>query len=231
MQSTQDTPAQYLQPARFIDSDHPSVKRFAERVAGKEGGDAQRAVALFEAVRDGFRYDPYHIDLEPDAMRASALLERDYGFCIPKAALLCAAARVLGIPSRLGFATVRNHLTTPKLRRAMGTDIFPWHGFAELFLNGDWLKATPAFDRKLCERLGVAPLAFDGRHDAVFQEEDRRGNRFMEYVEDQGHFADLPLDELREALQVAYPNIMVNGVWTLEGRFEEDAVADRGKTT
>lgn len=218
---------EFLRPGTFLDSDHPDVMAFSDQVAGGRIGDRDKAVALYYAIRDGFRYDPYHIDLGPEAMRASALLARDYGFCIPKAALLAATARHQGIPARLGFADVRNHLTTPKLHRAMGTDVFVWHGFADLYLGGSWIKATPAFDQALCERFGVAPLDFDGRRDAVFQEADAHGNQFMEYLADHGRYADLPLDTLRKALEEAYPQVVRGGVWNLSGRFEDDAVADQ----
>lgn len=216
--------AEYLKPTRFIDSDHPSVIAFAERVSGGAGREADRAIALYYAVRDEFRYDPYRIDLRPEAMRASATLARGYGFCIAKSVLLAAAARVHGIPARLGFADVRNHLTTERLRRSMDTDVFVYHGYAELLLDGRWVKATPAFNRSLCERFGVATLEFDGKHDAVFQPFDRAGNRHMEYLRDHGRYADLPLEELRRAFERAYPKLMSGGVCDLSGRFEDDAV-------
>ena len=196
MGSADKSLAQYLRPTRFIDSDDPSVIAYAERVAGAEEAQLDRAVALYYAVRDGIRYDPYRIDLRPEAMRASATLARGYGFCIAKAVLLAAVARAQGIPSRLGFADVRNHLTTERLRRSMETDVFVYHGYAELLLGGTWIKATPAFNRTLCERFGVATLEFDGVHDSVFQEFDNAGNRHMEYLRDHGQHADLPLDEL-----------------------------------
>ena len=51
-----------LAPTALIDSDHPAVIAFAQRHA--VGADErERAVALTYAVRDGFRYDPYRIDL------------------------------------------------------------------------------------------------------------------------------------------------------------------------
>jgi len=225
MHSGDERLAEYLRPTRFIDSDHPNVIAFAERVAGSMGSDLERATALYYAVRDEFRYDPYRIDLRPEAMRASATLARGYGFCIAKSVLLAAAARVHGIPARLGFADVRNHLTTERLRRSMGTDVFVYHGYAELLLDGRWVKATPAFNRSLCERFGVATLEFDGVHDAVFQPFDRAGNRHMEYLRDHGRYADLPLEELRQAFEVAYPKLMSGGVCDLSGRFEDDAVA------
>jgi len=225
MHSGDERLAEYLRPTRFIDSDHPSVIGFAQRVAGGETGDLKRAISLYYAVRDEFRYDPYRIDLRPEAMRASATLARGYGFCIAKSVLLAAAARVHGIPARLGFADVRNHLTTERLRRSMATDVFVYHGYAELLLDGRWVKATPAFNRSLCERFGVATLEFDGVNDAVFQAFDRAGNRHMEYLRDHGRYADLPLEELRQAFETAYPKLMSGGVCDLSGRFEDDAVA------
>ena len=226
-----DGVAEYTGPGSFMDADHPAVKDFARRVVAglDDPGDRERAVALYHAVRDGIRYDPYRIDLRPDAMRASATLARGYGFCIAKAVLLGATARVVGIPARLGFADVRNHLTTARLRRSMGTDVFVWHGYAELFVEERWVKATPAFNRSLCERFGVPTMEFDGIRDSVFQPFDGEGKRYMEYLEDHGRFADLPLERLRAAFEAAYPRLMSGGVCDLSGRFEEDALDERGR--
>ena len=190
--------------------------------------DQEKAVALYYAVRDQFRYDPYRIDLRPEAMKASAILSRGYGFCITKATLLAAAARAHGIPARLGFADVRNHLNTERLRRSMGTDVFVWHGYAELSIGGSWVKAAPAFNRSLCERFGVPTMDFDGIHDTLFQPFDQDGNQYMEYIRDHGHFSDLPLDQLRNAFETAYPQLMADGRCDLSGRFEDDAVAGGG---
>ena len=84
-----------LAPTYLINSDHPDVVDFARRSAN---GDTERdkAVSLYYAVRDGFRYDPYQIDLAPAGMRASRVLETGMGGCVTKAALLAAAARAAG---------------------------------------------------------------------------------------------------------------------------------------
>lgn len=227
MDSRHEEWSQYLHPGVFIDSDHPDVMEFSRRFAGEVEDEREKAVALFYAVRDEFRYDPYHIDLNAPAMKASALLARGYGFCISKAVLMAAACRVQGIPTRLGFADVRNHLTTPRLRRSMGTDVFVYHGYAELLIKGAWVKATPAFNRALCERFGVAPLEFDGVQDSVFQPFDGQGKQYMEYLRDRGRHADLPLADLRRAFEEAYPSLMFEGVCDLSGRFEEDGAGDR----
>ena len=199
----------YLRPTAFIDCDHPAVAAFAEDAA-PAGEPRERAMALFYAVRDGFRYDPYRVDLRPEGMRASTVLTNGYGFCIPKAVLLAAAARRVGIPSRLGFGDVKNHISTERLRRLMATDLFVYHGYTDLYLDERWVKATPAFNRTLCERFDVAPLEFDGIHDALLQHYDRSGNRYMEYVNDRGTRADLPLDEIRAAFERYYPNLMAD---------------------
>ncbi len=91
------------------------------------------------------------------------------GHCIDKALLLAACARVLGIPSRLHFANVRNHIGTAKLEAMLGTDLLVFHGYTELFLEGRWVAATPAFNKELCAHLKVPPLEWDGRTDAIFQ--------------------------------------------------------------
>ena len=68
---------------------------------------------------------------------------------------------------------------------------------AELHLGGRWVKATPAFNRELCDKVGIAPLEFDGERDSLFQPLDLEGRRHMEYVRDRGVFADLPLEQIR----------------------------------
>ena len=214
--------AAYLRPTPYIDSDHPDVFDYAESVAGGSATDVDKAVALYYSVRDTIRYDPYNVDLRPGAMRASAVLARKYGFCVPKAILLAAAARVEGIPSRLGFADVRNHLTTERLRRLMLTDVFVYHGYVDLFLRGKWVKATPAFNNSLCERFNVPPLEFDGIHDSLLQQVDRAGNRYMEYIRDHGHFADLPLKQMLSAFEEHYPSLMSRGGYVLSGDFPDE---------
>ena len=192
-----------LSPTPIIDSDHPAVIDFANAAAGTD--DREVAVALFYAVRDGFRYDPYRLDLSPAGMRASAVLEKGYGWCVTKATLLTAVCRARGIPARLGFADVRNHLSTQRMREVMGTDIFLWHGFTEIRLDGQWLKATPAFNIELCDKFDMLPLEFDGRADSIYHPFDKAGHRHMEYIADRGSYDDVPLEQMIAELSAAYP--------------------------
>jgi len=217
-----DEPGIYLEPTFFIDSDNPTVVDYARAAVEGAAGATEVAVQLFYAVRDDIRYDPYRISLDREELRASACLERGYGFCVPKAILLAAACRAMGVPARLGFADVRNHLATKRLLDLIRTDIFIYHGYTEILLDGRWVKATPAFNLTLCEKFGVLPLEFDGSGDAVFHPFDGEGRRHMEYVNDRGSFADLPYEEMTADFAALYPR------WASEeGDFAAEAEAER----
>jgi len=196
-----DNLKQYLIATDIIDSDHPDVRAFAADRIGNAAKAVDKAVQLYYAVRDEIRYDPYHPFFLPEHYRASNVLKGRRGFCIPKVSLLCASGRASGIPSRAGFANVRNHLATRQLLEFLGTDVFVFHGFAEFFLEGKWVKATPAFNRELCERHGVAPLEFNGREDSIFQPYNNEDRKFMEYLEFLGSYADIPVNDIVTAFK------------------------------
>ena len=197
---------EYLQSTRFLDSDSDAVRGFAQQAAGAETSDIGRAVKLFYAVRDGIRYDPFAISLEPETYIASHVLATKSAYCIPKAILLAAAARALGIPCAIGLSDVVNHLTTEKLKERMGgKTYFMHHGYAVMYLEGRWVKAAPAFNIELCTRFGVLPTEFDGRSDAIFQPYDAHERRHMEYVKDHGMWTDFPLEKVAADFRAFYP--------------------------
>lgn len=211
----------YLAPTFYLDGDHPVVRDFAERTVAGAADARSRAVRLFYAVRDGWRYDPFAIKLEPAYFVASHVLEVKGAFCIPKAILLAAAARVVGIPAGLGFSDVVNHLTSDKLRARMGgKTLFIHHGYAVLWLGDRWLKAAPAFNIELCDRFGVRPTEFDGTDHAVFQEFDARDRRHMEYVADHGMWSDFPFERIATDFRAFYPS---TAFAETTDRFEDDA--------
>ncbi|MCI0486334.1 MAG: transglutaminase family protein [Blastocatellia bacterium] len=195
---------EFTAPTQTIESTHAAVARFARQCAGDAPSDIRRAVRLYYEVRDRVRYDPYRIDLSVEGMKASRTLESGHGWCVSKAVLLAAACRAIGIPARLGFADVRNHLSTARMRQRMATDIFYWHGYTEMLLRGRWVKATPAFNIELCEKFRLLPLEFDGENDSLYHPYDADGNRHMEYVNHRGVYADLPLEEIITTFQQEY---------------------------
>src|SRR5882762_6736149 len=216
------TSENYLSATYFLDHDSPTVSHFAVEASKGIGGEREKAVSLYYAVRDNIRYDAYRIDFSREGFRASRALTDGYGFCISKAALLSAAARHVGIPARMGFGDVRNHLSTEKLRLKMKTDIFVFHGYSELWIDGRWVKATPAFNLSLCTKFGVLPLEFDGREDSVFHPFDAKGQRHMEYVRDRGTYADVPFDEIMVEFRALYPGFGIGG-GAAQGDFAAEA--------
>jgi transglutaminase-like putative cysteine protease len=214
---------EYLAAGEFIDSSNPDVQAFAEKVTAGTSGFVERAVKLYYAVRDEILYDPYYAGEARSYFRASDCLRAGRGFCIPKAALLAATARSVDIPARVGYADVRNHLSTKKLREVVGGDLFIWHSFAELYMDGRWVKATPAFNLRLCQRFGVNPLEFDGRHDSLFHEYDQGGRRHMEYVRQRGDYPDVPYQEIIADFKSLYPRWMALGSGEGHGDFATEA--------
>lgn len=196
----------YLRPTYFIESDHPLIKAFAEKHSRSGKTDPEKAVSIYYAVRDDIRYNPYSIEFSKASMKASTILARGDGYCVAKAVVLAACLRSQEIPARLGFADIKNHLSTQRLRKLMGTDIFVYHGFTEIFLNGKWLKATPAFNLSLCLKFNVKPVEFDGINDSILHPYNNAGKPHVEYLKDHGSFADLPWDTITSELIKHYPN-------------------------
>jgi transglutaminase-like putative cysteine protease len=196
----------YRQPADLVDSNHPEIQAYAGRVAGA-GSAREKALRLYYAVRDDLRYDPYNTPMKREAYRASTTLAAGHGSCVNKAGLMAAVCRASGIPARLGYADVRNHMTTKRLAELMGSDVFFYHGYTDVWLDGRWVKATPAFNRELTDRFGLKPLDWDGVSDSIYHPLDLGGRRHMEYLAYRGVFADIPFDEIRGAFRHYYPRM------------------------
>jgi transglutaminase-like putative cysteine protease len=208
-----------LSPSATVDSDHPAVVSFAKEHTEGAQGDGERAVRLYYAVRDGIRYDPYSVQLTVPGLRASATVEAGRAWCVPKAVLLAAACRALEIPARLGFADVKNHLSTRRLREAMKSDVFYWHGYTAIQIEGRWLKATPAFNIELCDKFRIKPLEFNGREDSIYHPFDLEGRRHMEYLRFHDEYDDVPIDEIMASFTKHYTGTVYD---TPSGNFEDE---------
>jgi transglutaminase-like putative cysteine protease len=208
----------------LLDTGHPELRRFTAAALGSAESPRERAVRLFYAVRDGIRYDPFTCSSHRADYRASAIAGTARNWCVPKAVLLAAAARAAGIPAAVGLADVTNHLTSEKLRRALGgSDLFVDHGYAALWLDGRWVKAAAVFNRELCDRFEVQPTEFDGEHDALLQEYDAAQRRHMEYLRDDGLYDDLPFETVMADFRRHYPPGIFDIAAQQSGpRFEDD---------
>lgn len=197
----------YLAATEFYDYEHPLVQEFVKStLTGVPDNPVEQAKALYLASRDQIGYNPYVFSTDASTFRASYVLEHKRSYCIPKAILLGAAARAIGIPSRLGLADVKNHISSPQLIEWLRSDIFRMHGYIELFLEGKWVKATPAFDARLCSVMKVQPLEFNGLEDSIFQPFTENGEHHMEYINDYGQFEDVPHKLIIDTIKHHYPH-------------------------
>jgi transglutaminase-like putative cysteine protease len=196
----------YLAPAEFIDSDHPAIVSFAARTVSPDAPAAEKARRFYLAARE-VRYDPDLDFTDPEVFRASSVLRAGAGYCVGKAALCAALCRAGGLPARVGFADVTNHLSSERLREKMGTNYFAWHGFTEVKLGDRWIKASPTFNSTLCDRFGVPALDFDGSCDALLQAYDAEGRTFMRYEVMHGAFHDVPTKFLIAEMARRYPSM------------------------
>jgi transglutaminase-like putative cysteine protease len=214
---------EYLEPGRCIDSDHPALVEFAEKSRGSSRDPVEQAVRLYYAVRDGIRYNPYVFSRDPETLKGSHALLSGESYCVPKATLLAACARHCAIPARIGLADVRNHLASPRLLELLRGEVFAMHGYTELYLQGRWVKATPAFNLELCRLFKVAPLEFDGLGDSVLHPFDQQGQRYMEYLIDHGRFADVPQALFFGHLAAVYPHLFGEDAPLLMGNIQAEA--------
>lgn len=196
----------YLRPTGFIDCNNQLVIDYAHAKTAAGKTDKEKVVDLYLAVRDDILYNPYNLILQPEEISASLTLKRGSGYCIEKSLLLCAVGRVHGIPSRLGFSIVQNHLSTRKFVEMLRTDKFVFHGYNEFWIDGRWVKCTPAFNKTLCEKFGTKPLEFDGENDSIFAEYNG-GQKYMNYLHEYGQFDDFPFDLFVQELRIHYPHL------------------------
>lgn len=215
-----------LAPTELLDHESPQVRRFVEKAVGTDLSKmepAARAVALFYAVRDGLRYEVYQSDLSRAGMRASAIIDRGFGFCIHKSLVYAAVTRAAGVPSRIVLGDVRNHLASPRLRELVGGDLFRFHCLTEVHLGGRWVKATPVFNRMLCRLYKIAPLEFDGETDSVYHPYDEQGRQHMEFVHWHGEFDDFPYDLVVNGIREAHPLLFADTSRTTEGSLIQES--------
>ena len=214
-----------LQPTEFLDSDTDTVRDYAQKIVGSEDDPVRQAIKLFYFVRDKIRYDVYGIDMTRSGMKASSIIKNRAGFCIHKSIVFAASCRSLGIPGRLAFSDVRNHISTPALKALVGGDVFHYHAYAEIYLKGRWVKATPVFNLMLCNLFGIAPLDFDGVNDATLQPFDSEGRKSLEFITFHGSFDDVPYDQCIAALKQHHPRLFLEGGKTARGDLSKQAAA------
>jgi transglutaminase-like putative cysteine protease len=218
--------ANLLVATEFLDHDSDVVRDFVHKALPDGGRDLtgiERACALYYAVRDGIHYEVYGADLSRDGLKASSTIERGTGFCVHKSIVYAAAVRAVGIPSRIYYGDVRNHLASPKLEELMGGNIFTYHSLTTVFLDGKWVRATPVFNKMLCRLYRIKPLDFDGRTDSMYHPYDEEGRRHMEFLREHGEFDDVPYDMVVDGIRANHPRLFASRHTTARGSLVADA--------
>lgn len=215
---------EYLKETQYFDFSSNEVRELALQVQGSS--PMEIAQSIYYLVRDTIRYNPYIVRFGEESFKASHGLKMGESYCIPKAGLIVALCRKFGIPARLGLADVRNHLSSEKFIEMIGTDYFAMHGYAEVFIDEQWIKTTPVFNKELCEKFNVEPLEWDGKSDAVFQEFTKDGKKHMEYLEDHGTFSDVPVAFIFESFKKHYPKLAEAGFDSITAQSFEADIAD-----
>jgi len=201
---------EYLEESPYFDFSTSEIVDYAKHLVASETDPNKIAILLYKGVRDDIKYNAYTFETKPESFSASYCLKQGESYCIPKAVLLGALCRLYNIPARLGLADVKNHLASPQFLEYLQSNIFVMHGYTDIFLNGKWVKATPAFDTGLCKLMNLKPLEFNGREDSIFHEFDNSGERHMEYLKDHGQFAQPPHQLILQSVADAYPHLVGN---------------------
>ena len=115
--------------------------------------------------------------------------------------------RAVEVPARLHLAKVTNHIAVERLLERLGSRELAPHGMVDVYNGREWVKASPTFNWELCEKFGVPPLDFDGTEDALLQAFNKKGDKFMEYLEDYGHFDDVPFEFILDTFKEHYPDM------------------------
>jgi len=197
----------YLTPTYYFDYETKGIQQIVKEFNIDTLTEKEKAIQLYLKVRDAYRYDPYYLSFSKEHFKASNLVKQKKGHCIDKSIILIAGLWALGIPARIHLAKVKNHIGVERLVGAFGTNELTPHGMVDLYLDGKWLKISPAFNKSLCKMCKVEPLGFDGENDSIFQEFNNEGSMFMEYLEDYGHFEDVPLEFMISNARKHYPHI------------------------
>jgi len=197
----------YLSATYYYDYEHPNIQEIIQPFLTDVLTPKEKAVQLYLKIRDGWRYNAGYISFKKENYKASHIVQKKDGHCIDKSIMLVTCLRGVGIPARIHLAKVKNHIAVERLIEKFGTNELTPHGMVNMLLDGEWLKASPAFNAELCAKCNVAPLDFDGTQDSIFQEYNNEGKEFMEYLEDYGHFEDFPFDFVTQNLLEHYPKL------------------------
>ena len=194
-------PTSSLKPTYCIESDANNIVEKAARLTAPHRKTRDKARCLFEYVRDEIVYNFAPEVSDRSHFRASRVLEMGNGFCMQKAALLAALCRASGIPARVGFQNIADYKIVGPFLELMGTNQLTHHGMNGIYLDGRWIRVDCTLDGGLVNRKGYRLTEFDGHHDALLPETDRKGKPHFAILKQYGFYNDTPWFAMRSMLE------------------------------
>jgi len=160
----------FLRETKYCDYSHPLIQATALKITKKIKGDKERAIALFNYVRDNF---PYTFDYW--GIKASETLKKGYGMCTNKNNLFIALLRAVNIPAGYGILRVkaREYFGPIMLDRYKSkVSEVSKHIYSYAYLNNRWVKCDPSTDKELSEKTSyfnytTELVVWDGKNDAM----------------------------------------------------------------
>ncbi len=199
-----------------IDCSDANVARRARELTQGLGGEAEKARALFEFVRDSVAYtfswrqEGADLSLE-ESFRASATLLRGSGMCIQKAVLLCALSRAAGLQSRVSFQSLRDYRLPRELVELMG-DVLTPHGLVTINIEGRPIRLDPSLDASLCARKGYRLTEFSAASDALLPTVDLSGRPHFEIVEELGEYDLFPVAFVMSVFEARFRSLDIDAL-------------------
>lgn len=136
----------FLRPTEYCESDNPEIIQLARHLTANCNYDLERAIAIFNYVRDEIKYRFDHWNI-----RASTTLERKSGMCANKANLQVALLRATGIPAGYGSMIIKKEALRPVATDELydlTTDVTN-HIYCQCFVGDKWTRADTTVDREL----------------------------------------------------------------------------------
>ena len=166
----------YLESTDKIDLNSEIVIKTTKEVIKDSKTPKEAAIRIFYFVRDEIKFA-----LTPQLERASTVIERRTGYCVSKATALVSMLRVVNIPARYHFASIKKEVIkglTGKLGYRFTPKVIPAHTWVDIYLNSKWIGVEFSYDKELFEvmkekKMGIYEKGieletdWDGEHDLL----------------------------------------------------------------
>lgn len=196
-----------LKPTTLFDYESANIQCFLRQTGYNSADSLATAVeAIHDSVRDTIDYGVFNTPLHVD-LKASDVITEGSGFCFHKSILFVACCRKIGVPAVLCSDIVTNHVTdTAMIKLVGGVEFLHW--YTQIFLNGQWIRASPVFNSLLCKLYGIDVLRFDPTGDSI--EQQNRDQSKMHYKGNEQLYPNPSMKDLLNIIACYHPQMVTN---------------------